>query len=247
MARQHEYQADYEIMSFNVDYQNRAHLSALMNYLQDTARLHSIAEKFSVFDLQEKGVTWVISRYHLKVQRYPEMGEKIVVKTWASGKHSFYALREFEISDARQKRILAATSSWMIIDLKDRRPVKINDLFPDELVLNKRLIEDDFPVLPVAERLDLKSEFKALFEDLDFNRHVNNVAYSRWAVEGLPPEVLFSRRPMEIEINYRSEAFYGDAIEVVTQKPLHENEPWVQQIFNLSTGKEVARLRSTWQ
>jgi len=52
---------------------------------------------------------------------------------------------------------------------------------------------------------------------------------------------------MEIEINYRSEAFYGDAIEVVTQKPLHENEPWVQQIFNLSTGKEVARLRSTWQ
>jgi len=73
------------------------------------------------------------------------------------------------------------------------------------------------------------------------------VAYSRWAVEGLPPEVLFSCRPTEIEINYRSEAFYGDAIEVITQKPLQENEPWVQQIFNLSTGKEVARLRSTWK
>ncbi len=247
MDRQHEYQTDYEIMSFNVDYQNRAHLSALMNYLQDAARLHSIAEKFSVFDLQAKGVTWVISRYHLQIQRYPEMGEIIVVKTWASGKHSFYALREFEISDARQKRILAATSSWMIIDLKDRRPVKINNLFPDELILNKRLIEDDFPVLPVVERLNFKSNFKAWFEDLDFNRHVNNVAYSRWAVESLPPEVLFSRRPVEIEINYRSEVFYGDTIEVITQRPLNENEEWIQQIFNLSTGKEVARLRSAWR
>ncbi|HPB59966.1 MAG TPA: thioesterase [Candidatus Saccharicenans sp.] len=247
MDRQHEYQTDYEIMSFNVDYQNRAHLSALMNYLQDAARLHSIAEKFSVFDLQAKGVTWVISRYHLQVQRYPEMGEIIAVKTWASGKHSFYALREFEISDARQKRILAATSSWMIIDLKDRRPVKINNLFPDELILNKRLIEDDFPVLPVVERLNFKSNFKAWFEDLDFNRHVNNVAYSRWAVESLPPEVLFSRRPVEIEINYRSEVFYGDTIEVITQRPLNENEEWIQQIFNLSTGKEVARLRSAWR
>jgi len=247
MDRQHEYQTDYEIMSFNVDYQNRAHLSALMNYLQDAARLHSIAEKFSVFDLQAKGVTWVISRYHLQVQRYPEMGEIIAVKTWASGKHSFYALREFEISDARQKRILAATSSWMIIDLKDRRPVKINNLFPDELILNKRLIEDDFPVLPVVERLNFKSNFNALFEDLDFNRHVNNVAYSRWAVESLPPEVLFSRRPVEIEINYRSEVFYGDTIEVITQRPLNENEEWIQQIFNLSTGKEVARLRSAWR
>ncbi|HRD01802.1 MAG TPA: thioesterase [Candidatus Saccharicenans sp.] len=247
MNRLHEYRADYEIMSFDVDYQNHAHLSALMNYLQDTARLHSICEKFSVFDLQEKGVTWVISRYHLHLHHYPEMGEKLTVKTWASGKHSFYALREFEISGADRKSILVATSSWMIIDLKDRRPVKINDLFPDELILNKRVMEDDFPVLPIIDRLDFKSEFKALFEDLDFNRHVNNVAYSRWAVEGMPPEMLFSHRPVEIEINYRSEAFYGDGIEVVTQKPQNENEPWIQQIFNLSTGKELARLRSYWR
>jgi len=125
--------------------------------------------------------------------------------------------------------------------------VKINNLFPDELILDKRLIEDDFPVLPVVERLNFKSNFKAWFEDLDFNRHVNNVAYSRWAVESLPPEVLFSRRPVEIEINYRSEVFYGDTIEVITQRPLNENEEWIQQIFNLSTGKEVARLRSAWR
>ncbi|MDD8020782.1 MAG: thioesterase [Acidobacteriota bacterium] len=247
MKELHEYSADFEIMSFDVDGQGCAHLSALMNYLQDTARLHSIRENFSVFDLQERGVTWVISRYHLLISRYPEMGEKITVKTWASGKHSFYALREFEISDHCQNRILAATSSWMIIDLKDRRPVKINDLFSDELILNKRVLADDFPVLPAVEQLDFKSEFRVLFEDLDFNRHVNNVVYSRWAVEGMPPEVLFSSRPVELEINYRAEAFYGDSIEVITQKPQKENMAWLQQIYNLSTGKEVARLRSIWE
>ncbi|MBP6909948.1 MAG: hypothetical protein KBC18_05905 [Candidatus Saccharicenans sp.] len=247
MDELHQFSSGFEIMSFDVDYQGRAHLSALMNYLQDAARLHSIQEKFSVFDLQEKGVTWVISRYHLQISRYPEMGEKITVKTWASGLHSFYALREFEMSDSQQKRILAATSSWMIIDLKDRCPVKVNGLFPDELILNKRILEDDFPVLPIVDRLDFKSEFKALFEDLDFNRHVNNVAYSRWAVEGMPPEVLFSHRPVDLQINYRAEVFYGDSLEVITQRPQNETEPWIQQIFNLSTGKEVARLQSDWK
>jgi acyl-ACP thioesterase len=73
------------------------------------------------------------------------------------------------------------------------------------------------------------------------------VAYSRWAVEGMPPEVLFSHRPVELQINYRAEVFYGDSLEVITQKPQNETEPWLQQIYNLSTGKEVARLQSDWK
>lgn len=246
MATELYFTANFQIMSFDVDYKGRAHLSALMNYLQDAARGHSIREKFSVFELFEKGVTWVVSRYHLKINRYPVLGENILVKTWASGKNGYYALRDFEAYDEKQNKILSATSSWMIIDLNSRRPVKVENLFPDELVLHQRALEDNFPPLPIVETLDYKADFRVLFEDLDFNRHVNNVVYSRWAVEGMPQEMLFSARPMTLEINYRSEAFYGDEIEVITQKPVSPDGFWIQQIFNLKTGKEVARLRSRW-
>ncbi|MCI4445511.1 MAG: hypothetical protein JHC32_05730 [Candidatus Aminicenantes bacterium] len=242
-----KHKSQYEILSFDTDYLGKAHLSALMNYLQDAARLHSIREGFSVFDLFKKGVTWVVSRYHLNINRYPALGQKILVETWASGKHSYYALRDFEAYDEKQNKILSATSSWMIIDLNSRRPVKVENLFPDDLVLHERALEDDFPLLPIVESLDYKTTFRALFEDLDFNRHVNNVIYSRWALEGMPQEVLFSSRLFELEINYRAEAFYGDEIEVITQKPDKVGDFWIQQIYNLKSGQEVARLRSRWR
>lgn len=245
--REVKYSTQYEILSFDTDYLGRAHLSALMNYLQDAARLHSIREGFSVFDLFKKGVTWVVSRYHVKINRYPELSEKILIKTWASGKNGYFALRDFEVADERLKPILVATSSWMIIDLQSRRPVKVEGLFPDELVLEERALEDDFPSLPIVEKLDHKATFRVLFEDLDYNRHVNNVTYSRWALEAMPKEILFSARPEEVEINYRAEAFYGDEIEVVSQTPSTPDGYWVQQVFNLATGKEVARLRSLWK
>ncbi|MCX8159888.1 MAG: thioesterase [Candidatus Saccharicenans sp.] len=237
---------DFEILSIEADYLGRAHLSALMNYLQEAARRHSVREKFSVFDLAEKGLTWVVSRYHVLVDRYPRMGEKVIIKTWASGKHGYYALRDFEITDSGGKRIAAATSSWMIIELEGRRPVRVENLFPDELILQERALNDDFPTLPIVERLDHKTTFRVLFEDLDYNRHVNNVVYSRWAVEGMAREVLFASRPRELEINYRSEAFYGDEIEVITQNPESPGDPWIQQIYSLTSGKEVARVRSRW-
>ncbi|MCR4395704.1 MAG: thioesterase [Candidatus Saccharicenans sp.] len=239
--------ADYEILSIEADYLGRAHLSALMNYMQDAARRHSVREKFSVFDLAQQGLTWVVSRYHIAVDRYPQMGEKITIKTWASGKHGYFALRDFEIYDAGQQKIALATSSWMIIELESRRPVRVENLFPDELILQERALEDEFPTLPIVERLDHRAVFRVMFEDLDYNRHVNNVVYSRWAVEGLPRDILFSGRPQELEINYRSEAFYGDEIEVITQTPESPGGFWVQQIYNLTSGKEVSRIRSRWK
>ena len=238
---------NYEILSFEADFCGRAHLSALMNYLQEAARRHAVREKFSVFDLAEKGLTWVVSRYHLLVSRYPRMGETILVKTWASGKHGFYALRDFQIFDERKDLIAAATSSWMIIELASQRPVRVENLFPDELILEERALEDDFPTLPIVERLDHRAVFRVMFEDLDYNRHVNNVVYSRWAVEGMPRDILFSGRPQELEINYRSEAFYGDEIEVITQTPETPGGFWIQQVYNLASGKEVSRIRSRWK
>jgi hypothetical protein len=63
----------------------------------------------------------------------------------------------------------------------------------------------------------------------------------------MPQEVLFSSRLFELEINYRAEAFYGDEIEVITQKPDKVGDFWIQQIYNLKSGQEVARLRSRWR
>lgn len=239
--------SSYEILSFDTDFRGRAHISALMNYMQDAARRHSVREKFSVFDLAEKGLTWVVSRYHLLVSRYPRLGETILIRTWASGKHGFYALRDFEIFDNQNNLIAAATSSWMIIELAGRRPVRLENLLPDELILRERALEDDFPTLPIVERLDHRAVFKVMFEDLDYNRHVNNVVYSRWAVDGMPVDVLFSGRPQEMEINYRSEAFYGEEIEVITQTPETPGGFWIQQIYNLTSGKEVSRIRLRWK
>jgi len=84
---------------------------------------------------------------------------------------------------------------------------------------------------------------------LDWNRHVNNAVYIQWALESVPPDLLMSRRPMELEVSYRAEAFYGDEVLSAAQRvPEGESAEaaFLHQILNAATGVELARLRTRW-
>ncbi len=68
-------------------------------------------------DLFKKGLTWVLSRFHIEITRYPKWGETVQINTWPSGRGPLFAVRDYEILDA-EGPLAAATSSWLIVDLK---------------------------------------------------------------------------------------------------------------------------------
>ena len=243
------YVKDFELHAYETDPEGKAQPLALLNYLQDIAGEHAAKLGFGFFDLSAKGVMWVLSRYHVKIARYPEWtwGARVRVTTWPSGHHGVFALRDFEMTDSEGRTLALATSSWIMVSLKTKQPVRVEEHIEGRVVLPKRALDDAFPPLPACEDAEREAEFRVLFGDLDLNRHVNHVVYIRWALESVPPEILKTKRPVELEVAYKAEAFYGDAVRAGLRAERADANPcFLHGIFNAASGVELTRLRTGW-
>ena len=65
----------FRVHTYEVDFRAKALPLSLLNYFQDAAGDHAGDLGFSLFELLKKQLTWLLSRYHLKVFRYPALDE----------------------------------------------------------------------------------------------------------------------------------------------------------------------------
>ncbi len=239
---------EYAIHTYETDDRGLVKTVSLLNFLQDSAGEHAGRLGLSVLDLVKRRMTWVLSRYHILVHRYPAMGERLEVTTWPSGKGGHFATRDFEVADANGGPVLSATSSWMIIGLERKQPLKVDDIIDIPYALDKRALDDPFASLPVPSARDAELRFRVESVQIDWNRHVNNAVYVQWALEAVPAEILRKSRPVELEISYRAEAFYGEEVlSVVQAVPDTAAGPaYLHQILNAASGAELTRLRTRW-
>ena len=98
------YEASYKIRSYEIDPKGKAQLYTLLNYFQDAAGEHAAELGVSITDLFAKRMTWVLSRYHIKILRYPLWGEAVKVVTWPSGSRGLFALRDQPVGIKAGKR-----------------------------------------------------------------------------------------------------------------------------------------------
>jgi medium-chain acyl-[acyl-carrier-protein] hydrolase len=253
------YRKEFSVHSYELDFAGLAKPISLLNFLQDAAGDHAARLGWSVLDLLERNMTWVLSRYHVRVERYPAWGERISVLTWPSGRRGYFAVRDFEASDADGRAVLAATTSWMILDLGRKQPLKVDDILPDNFLVDKRALADDFASLPVLSRPDRELSFRVDSGHLDLNRHVNNAVYVQWALEAVPWEIGRRCRPVDLEVAYRAEAFLEESVlsrvqavpeAAASATPGAARDPglvFLHQIVNASTGTELTRLRTRWE
>jgi acyl-ACP thioesterase len=242
------YNKEYPIHTYETDARGLARPVALLNYLQDAAGDHAGRLGLSVIDLLKRNMTWVLSRYHVLIHRYPALGARLEVATWPAAKHGYFAIRDFEVADSLGP-VLAATSSWMIIGLDRKQPVKVDEVIDSPYAIDRRALDDPFASLPVPSARESEIRFRVEASHLDWNRHVNNAVYVQWALEGVPPEILMNRRPVDLEVSYRAEALYGDEV-VSAVQCLPQEGPgpvFLHQILNAATGIELARLRTKWE
>jgi acyl-ACP thioesterase len=238
----------YRVRSYETDFLRRLKPVTLLNYLQDAASCHATVLGFSVADLLQKNLTWVLSRYQIRVNRYPLEGDEIRVRTWRSAVDSFHALRDFEIVDENDRTLAVASSSWLIINLDSRRPVRIKTAVEDFPVYPCRSFPDDFIALPKCEACERELVFRVRLGDLDQNQHVNHAVYPEWAFETVPSLVLKSSLPAEIHVTYRAEAVYGGrVISRSSALDVPGSTTYLHQIVNEGDGKELARLKTIWQ
>lgn len=240
--------ASYRVRSYETDFSCRLKPVSLVHYLQDAASSHAALLGFSVADLLQKRLTWMLSRYQIRVYRYPLDGEEIHIRTWRSAIDGYHALRDFEVIDADGRILAAASSSWLIVNLESRHPVRIKVALEDFPVLANRSFPDAFIAFPKRESYDRELPFLVRMGDLDQNRHVNHTVYLEWAIEAISPDILHTCLPVEIHISYRAEAVYGGKIlsrSTAIDSPV--GDAFLHQIVSEGEGRELTRLMTVWR
>lgn len=224
-----------------------ASMPALCVYLQEAAGHHADALGVSMRQLREKEQAWVLSHMHLDLDRLPQGHETVAVETWPSGLEGLYAMREFVLSvdDTEMGR---ATSQWFVIDTERRRPVRPpRSLYDLELPDRPRPLPHDFDDLPLPDRVDHETTWRARYHDLDLNRHVNSVRSLEWALGTLPDALLDAHRCTGLALQFRAEATAGTPVRATAQVDAADDGPAARHaLHHAETGALLAAARTAW-
>lgn len=238
----------YPIHTYDVDFRGCIRITSLLNFLQDASWDHTVRLGVSVPQLRRRRLTWILSRYHVRMVHYPRLDETVEIRTWPSHREGKGTLRDFEMVDGKGGQLATASTSWVLLDLESKRPVPLEGVLPDYPILARRAVTTDFPLPEPVQKIDRELPFRVRIGDLDMNQHVNNVVYAGWALETVPEEVLREALPAEIEISYRAEAFYGDRIFSRLEVLSEGDEPaYLHQLVREGDGKELTRLKTSWR
>ena len=243
------YHKEYTIHTYETDARGLAKTVTLLNYLQDAAGDHAGRLGWSVLDLFKRNMTWVLSRYHILVHRYPAMGERLEVTTWPSGKSGYFATRDFEVADGERRP--GPLRDELVDDRRARAQAARQGRRRHRHALRRRQAGPRRSV-----RLPARSGLPRRRGPLPRRSGPHRLEPPRQqrglcpvGARGGPPELLRRGRAVELEVSYRAEAFYGD--EVVSDAQRLPDEPpgprFLHQILNAATGTELARLRTRWE
>jgi len=90
-----------------------------------------------------------------------------------------------------------------------------------------------------------RRRFSVRFSDLDLNDHVTSVSYVDWLLETIPGHTRENHTLKEIEINYLSEAKYGNTVMAVSRR---DTEADKQLLFNhtIRSLSELVKAETVW-
>jgi acyl-ACP thioesterase len=172
----------------------------------------------------------------VQVDRRPNYCETVTVRTWPRGGEKLFAVRDFDIRDKADIPVISARSGWLIVDMEKRRPLRPQSVM-DTLPANEGLDALTSGPVGLEDRsangsgISLKKigERTALYTDVDYNGHVNNVRYIQWIEDTLEPQLLEKAGSMRLDINYLNEILSGEVVEILSA-PLESESSDVSSI-----------------
>lgn len=243
-----KFEKEFTVRSYEVDHTKCATLPSVCNYFQEAAGLHANELNFDIEDLHKKGLTWVLYKMHLKVERYPRRWETIKIETWPSIGDGFRAFRDYKMTDKDGKTVALGVSQWIVLDVLKRKAVRL----PNEVRSFGHQAESH--VLNEQESLHAPQSNSDLFIttvgafNMDMNNHPNNVAYIEWLTGYMNTELLDGKMCYDFRIQFMAEAKSLDQI-FLTYDISEESDiiTITHSIKKEKGGKELAIALSKWK
>lgn len=205
---------NFEIKSYNVDFQLNVKPSALMQFFQEVASNHAATLGAGYNTLIERDLFWALSRLSAQITRMPRWGETILIETWPCGSEGLFFRRDFIVYDQDNKVLIRAVSGWLLLaaaTLRPQRPAILGIGLP---VNHGRKSLPSFP-----ERIYVQTERVAFsksvaYNEIDQNLHVNNTRYLDWATDCFQFEQYKNNRLTGFTLEFLAETHWGDEIEL---------------------------------
>ena len=195
-----------------------ASIETICNFMNDAAGDHCIESNLTVEDLNRIGLTWMLSRMHIRFNKMPVKGDRVRVETWPTGARGLYSCRDFRITDDSGSVLAEAASAWLTINLEKRRVVRLPDIVhrihPDPAEAENVFPENFKSKLSEPSETPAADSFMAVYSTLDINNHVTSPVYIRWMLDALPADFRSGNRLTELEISYKAEILPGGSAEV---------------------------------
>lgn len=233
----------HKIRSYEVDAARKLSLTALLSILQEVAGAHAGVLGAGWDVLRRQNVFWVLLRLQIEIERMPRWAEEITISTWPKERQLINYFRDFLILDADGKILIRGTSTWLIVDCNTHRIRRDLNFDLGPYPVDRHAIENPVPKLPPCACHSSPVCHRAVYSDIDMNRHVNNAKYLQWFTDALDRPY----QDMEIKslfVNYISQAQEGDDCLIFTDWP---DAKTLTGSIRLQEGPEYCRIRIYWQ
>jgi medium-chain acyl-[acyl-carrier-protein] hydrolase len=246
--KQKSWEDEYSISFYEVDTKNEVFLPGLWSLMQETAWHHAEHLEVGYSDLLEQDCFWVLSRLSIQIEEYPRWKDRIRVRTWLAGMSRLFALRQFSITDSNGRMIGTAKSAWLVLDLKNRKPRRIEPVFKHIQYLFIDLSSAEEPrKISAPAHPNMEKAYTVRYSDIDMHHHVNNTKYLEWIVDSCPFEMNQAHQIRSFEINFLGESSHGDEISIYTKSMGELPFAFLHSVIRKKDKRELCRARTEWK
>lgn len=240
----YHYKQDYLIGYGEVDEYNRMRISALLNYLQNVATMHSKQLGYGTTECNDLNIGWILLSWHIQFFSYPKGDTAIEIKTWSRGMKGCHAFRGYEVSDENGQLVARVDSMWTLIDKGTGRPIRLTEEIKNVYgTIDKFYFENEKVKIDASDKIDSKINLTVQRRDIDTNKHCNNTKYIEYALESIPEELYSQKVISELEIIYKKAVLYKQNIEVTCT--CADNDEYINTIKN-ENGEIVTLIKTKW-
>ncbi len=212
---QNFYKTDYRVKSTEIDSSYKMRIDYIISLFQSITGVHSTELGVDGPTLLEKSnAFWIITKFKLKFNRFPIMDEKLQVETWPTTVKGVRFGRDFLLSKNGEDLIMG-TSEWCTLDYTTKEIRRANSVCYPADMPHRTDLSGAGEFIKTKETVcdaDYNHTHKSAFIDIDTNKHTNNIAYLRMALNCFSPDEFDKLNIEAVQISFLSQTYFGDEI-----------------------------------
>ncbi len=208
-----KFTAEYRVDTHQTDMNGRATVSAVLQYMQETAYLQHWAFGPTINELLADGKAFVLSRAAMDLRKPLFEQDRVTVSSWLNLARGYGYYRN-SVLKRGEEVVAEMTAFWGVIGVESRRP-----LLAEEVKLGFGTDDDTVSVtMPLRFRPPKEVPLAKLgshcvsYSDCDRNGHMNNTRYPALFCDFT--DGITDRFVTGFAVNFQNEARYGTSFDV---------------------------------